>query len=105
MAAAAVVGAAALVLAPVLTADDGMALFGSRQVEVAPDQDRIEVGVLFGSVQVVVPDTARVRTEGGVLFGSQNCDGACDGSGERDVVVVGTGGFGSIEVVRPDGPD
>jgi hypothetical protein len=93
--------AAVLVIAGVqiVTADDGLAVFGGRVVQVAPDQDRVEVGVLFGGVQVVVPDDARVDTEGLVIFGGTDCGQACSGAGTRPVTVDARGGFGGVDVV------
>lgn len=82
----------------VLGADDGVSVFGSRTVTVSPGQDRVEVGMLFGSTEVVVPDGVRVRTEGTVLFGSTNCELACGGSGPEVVVDV-NGAFGSVTIV------
>ena len=77
--------------------EDGVAVFGSRTVTVQ-DGDGA-VGVLFGSVKVVVPDDAQVRTSGAVVFGSVDCEQACGpGSGEA-VEVRSWGGFGSVEVV------
>jgi uncharacterized protein DUF1707 len=101
----AVVGAAVLAVAlfgagQVATAQDASAVFGHRVVQLAPGQDRVEVGVLFGNVEVVVPDDARVGTGGTILFGSSDCDAACDGSGTRAVTVDASGGFGSVDVVR-----
>ncbi len=84
----------------VVVADDGAAVFGRRVVQLAPDQDNLDVGVLFGRVEVVVPDDARVSTSGTIVFGSTECDAACDGSGNRTVTIAGSGGFGSVEVVR-----
>ena len=69
-------------------------------MQVGPSQDRLEVGALFGSVEVVVPDDVRVRTTGGQIFGSTGCFAACDGTGVREVVVDSSGAFGSIDVVR-----
>lgn len=89
----------------IVGSDDAVSVFGSRDVLAGMDQDRVEVGMLFGSVQVVVPEDARVRTEGLVLFGSVDCGLACDGSGSRDVVVEATGGFGSVEILRPGEPE
>jgi hypothetical protein len=83
----------------VATADDGLAVFGGRVVQVAPDQDRVEVGVLFGGVEVVVPDDARVDTEGLVVFGGTDCGQACSGAGTRPVTVDARGGFGGVDVV------
>jgi hypothetical protein len=93
--------AAVLVVAgiQVVTADDGLAVFGGRVVQVAPGQDQVEVGVLFGGVEVVVPDDARVDTEGLVIFGGTDCDQACSGTGTRPVTVDARGGFGGVNVV------
>jgi Domain of unknown function (DUF1707) len=88
----------------VLTATDGAAVFGKRQVIVAPGQDHVEVGMLFGSVHVVVPDGMRARPEGAVIFGSTKCALACTGTGP-EVVVDGTGAFGSVKIVRPGEPE
>ena len=84
----------------VITADDASAIFGRRVVQLNPGQDRVDVGVLFGNVEVVVPDDARVGTSGTILFGSTDCDAACDGTGTRVVTVDASGGFGSVDVVR-----
>ncbi|TFV56414.1 DUF1707 domain-containing protein [Mycobacterium sp. PS03-16] len=82
----------------VLGADDGVSVFGNRTVTVSPGSDRVEVGMLFGSTEVVVPDGVRVRTEGAVLFGSTNCESACRASGPEVVVDV-NGAFGSVNIV------
>jgi ApbE superfamily uncharacterized protein (UPF0280 family) len=95
----AVLAAAALVGGS-LAADDVTAVFGSRVVQLAPEQDDLEVGVLFGSVEVVVPDDARVSPRGVMVFGSTACDAACDGTGTRPVTVGASGGFGSVDIVR-----
>jgi hypothetical protein len=84
--------------AQVVTAEDGATVFGSRTVQVGPDQREVELGVLFGSVEVVVPDGVRVRTAGSVVFGSVDCEQACSGAGPAEVVVRTTGGFGSVEI-------
>jgi hypothetical protein len=97
---AAVLGVALFGAGQVATAQDASAVFGHRVVQLAPGQDRVEVGVLFGNVEVVVPDDARVGTGGTILFGSSDCDAACDGSGTRVVTVDASGGFGSVDVVR-----
>jgi uncharacterized protein DUF1707 len=97
---AAVLGVTLFGAGQVATAHDASAVFGHRVVQLAPDQDRVEVGVLFGNVEVVVPDDARVGTGGTILFGSTDCDAACDGSGARAVTVDASGGFGSVDVVR-----
>jgi len=86
--------------AQIVTADDGMAVMGSRAVTVGPDQDRVEVGAIFGSVQVTVPEGTRARIVGRAVFGSTECRLACDGPG-REVVVDATSMFGSVDVLRP----
>lgn len=86
--------------AQVVTADDASAVFGRQVVQVAPGQDRVDVGVLFGNVEVVVPDDAKVGTSGTILFGSTDCEAACDGTGTRAITVDASGGFGSVDVVR-----
>jgi hypothetical protein len=85
----------------VIGADDGSSVFGSNDVVVAPGEDHVEVGTLFGSLRVVVPADARVRVNSTMAFGSARCVAACDGSGTHDVVVDASGAFGSINVVRP----
>ncbi|MBC3193885.1 DUF1707 domain-containing protein [Pseudonocardia sp. C8] len=82
-----------------LGGDDGTVVFGSRTVGVAGDTDRVEVGVLFGSVQVVVPDDARVTATGWKVFGSTDCEVACAGTGTRPVTVDVSGAFGSTEIM------
>ena len=100
-AAAVVLGVSLLFGVPALGAADGMALFSSPEVS-ALERNEVEVGVLFGSIDVVVPDDARVRTEGALVFGSFECEAACSaGPGQqREVVVRGGGAFGSVDVVR-----
>ena len=56
--------------------------------------------MLFGNVQVVVPDDARVDTEGLLVFGGTDCEAACSGTGTRVVTVDARGAFGSVDVVR-----
>ncbi|MEP6696939.1 MAG: DUF1707 domain-containing protein [Pseudonocardiales bacterium] len=76
---------------------DGRAVFGSTVVQKS-GQD-VDVGVLFGSVTVVVPDGARVDTSGTVVFGSLDCNQACEPGESGPVVHVrGSGGFGSVEI-------
>lgn len=80
------------------TADDGTAVFSERPVSVAEGQDRVELGVLFGSFDVVVPDDVRVITTGTTVFGSVDCDAACDGPGAREVTIDVSGAFGSADI-------
>lgn len=94
----AVAAVALLFGVPALGAADGMSLFGSREITVT-DQPEVEVGVLFGSVEIVVPDGVRARTSGTVVFGSIDCDEACNAPGGREVVINGGGAFGSVDVV------
>jgi Domain of unknown function (DUF1707) len=97
---AAVATVAVLAGVQIVTADDAVAVFGGRTVQVLPDQDRVEVSVLFGNVQVVVPGDARVDTEGVLVFGGTDCEAACSGTGTRVVTVDARGAFGSVDVVR-----
>lgn len=84
----------------VLGAADGASVFSSQVLQVADDQERVEVGTLFGSVRIVLPDDVRVRTTGTVVFGSVDCDQACGGGSDEPEVVIDTrGGFGSIDVL------
>jgi MFS family permease len=94
------VGMAMIFGTQILTAEDGTALLGSRQVAVGPDQERVEVGALFGNVDVVVPDGVRVRVGGRVVFGGTECELACSGAG-REVVVDAVGAFAMVDVMRP----
>src|SRR4051794_5770388 len=97
LAGVALVGAALYGGGSVLTADDGASVFGSREVQVST-QDEVQVGALFGSVTVRVPDDVRVRTSGTMIFGSIRCGAACQPGGpdQREVVVDASGGFGSV---------
>ena len=85
----------------ILGADDGASVFGSRELQIADDQDRLELDALFGRVTVRVPDDVRVRTTGTMVFGDIECAAACQGGPvQREVVVDTTGGFGNVEVLR-----
>lgn len=94
-----VLGAGGSQLVGVLGADDGTSVFGSRTISVAAGQDRVEVGMIFGSLEVVVPDDTRVRVEGSVVFGSVDCAEACEAPGAAEIVVDVSGAFGSVEIV------
>jgi hypothetical protein len=85
----------------VLGASQGAAVFGSRVVQVAAGQSDVQVGVLFGSTKVVVPDGTQARTSGTTIFGSTNCETACapEPPGAPQVQVSGRGAFGSVEVL------
>lgn len=84
----------------VLTSADGAAVFSSRTLQVSQHQDRVQVGAIFGSAEVVVPDGVTARTSGTMVFGSVECEQACRNPGDaREVVVEGRGGFGSVEIV------
>jgi uncharacterized protein DUF1707 len=100
----AAIGALIFVGSHVVTAADGAAVFGKRQITVAPGQDRVDVGMLFGSVDVVVPEGMRARPAGTVIFGSTDCALACTGTGP-EVVVDATGAFGSVDILRPGEPE
>jgi hypothetical protein len=95
-----VVVVAAIAAPGVVSADQGAAVFGSRTVQVAPGESAVQVGVLFGSTKVVVPDGTQATTTGTTIFGSTNCDAACaiEPAGAPQVQVSGRGAFGSIDV-------
>lgn len=95
-----VVAVVAIVAPGVVSADQGAAIFGSRTVQVAPGESAVQVGVLFGSTKVVVPDGTQATTSGTTIFGSTNCDAACAPGppGAPQVQVSGRGAFGSIDV-------
>ena len=91
----------------VVTAEDGVAVFGDQVVQ-AENDDRIEVGVLFGSVDVVVPEGVRAETSGFTAFGSTECLDACSeppGPDTSSVVVDTRGAFGSVDIVTPEERD
>ena len=83
----------------VASGTDERVVFGSGVERVTETDTEVAVSLLFGSVQVVVPDGVRVETTGLLVFGSTDCATACSGSGERVVTVRRIGGFGSVEVV------
>jgi hypothetical protein len=97
---AVVIAVVAIVAPGVATADQGAAVFGSRVVQVTPGESSVQVGVLFGSTKVVVPDGTHVTTSGTTIFGSTNCDEACTPAppGAAQVQVSARGAFGSIQV-------
>ena len=86
------------VVGVVASGTDGRAVFGSTVTRVT--EGDTAVSVLFGNVQVVVPDDARVDPGGLVVFGSTDCQDACDGSGDGPVIDLrAIGGFGSVEIL------
>lgn len=98
VAAAAVLGYSVI---SVIGAADGAAVFGDRQIAPVPGQDRVQVGLLFGDYDVVVPDGTRVRSAGTVVFGDFLCQQACQAQapGARELVVDASGGFGDVRVL------
>ncbi|MEQ3550637.1 DUF1707 domain-containing protein [Pseudonocardia nematodicida] len=99
------IGAVVLVAAAVWGApqlfSDGVTVFGSRTVGVAPGADQVRSGVLFGSVRVVVPDGERAQLGGFTLFSSTECPTACTGAAARTIDVGVSSVFGSVEVLTP----
>ncbi|QGK68819.1 hypothetical protein GIY23_04005 [Allosaccharopolyspora coralli] len=81
----------------VATSDDGASVFGERVVSAADGS--VQVGVLFGSATVVVPNGTQVVQEGLLMFGGVDCLAACTGQGEREVVVDARGAFGSVDIL------
>ncbi|MGI8536467.1 MAG: DUF1707 SHOCT-like domain-containing protein [Mycobacteriales bacterium] len=104
---AAKLGSSALTLAllagvggVVASGTDKRVVFGSGTEIVRADQQQVAVSVLFGSVEIIVPDDVEVDTGGLVVFGSTDCQAACDGLGAGRVVQVrALGGFGSVEIL------
>lgn len=93
------VGAVAFGVTQVATADHG-SIFGSGDVAVQPGQSPVDIGTLFGSYKVIVPDNARVTTTGSMIFGSTNCHAACSTAGTGPLITVhATGAFGSVQVL------
>lgn len=88
---------AVIVAGIVLAGPDATSIFGNTVERVQPGDRQVQVSVLFGNVEVVVPDGARVDTSGLVAFGNIDCEAACSGSGEV-VEVRGFGAFGNVEV-------
>jgi hypothetical protein len=97
-------GAGLFATSRALTSDDAVSVFGSEVVIVAPGDDQVQVGVMFGSVRVVVPADARVQPSGTLIFGNTECDAACNGTGQRDVAVQSSGLFGSVTILRQGEP-
>jgi predicted lipid-binding transport protein (Tim44 family) len=99
-------GAAALAvlgysLFSIIVAADGTAVFGDRQATVTPGQQRVEIGMLFGDAEIVVPDGTRAVTTGTLLFGSLDCAQACrpPAPGAPEVVLDASGAFGTVTVL------
>lgn len=84
----------------VLGAADGRAVFGDTTVSAVPGQEELQVGMLFGDIDVVVPDGTHVATTGTVLAGDVRCARACTpaGPGERTLVVDASGALGDVQV-------
>lgn len=99
----ALVGAGLFLGGRVITADDGVAVFSSQTVQIGADQDDVDVGALFGRIEVRVPDDVRIRTTAGMIFGQVECNAACTGGANlREVVLDARGGFAHVEVLRQD---
>lgn len=84
----------------VVSESDTTAIFSSQVVPVPQDARSIDVGTMFGSVTVVVPDGSRVATRGLLVFGSTDCNTACDSAGKTgpEVTITSRGAFGSVEI-------
>lgn len=61
----------------------------------------VDVGVLFGSKKVIVPNGARVTTQGGMIFGSVACRDARNPAkvGGPAITVKGAAAFGSVQIL------
>jgi len=99
----ALLGAVGFGASQLIGADHGSAVFGNRTVAVAPGDDEVEVAVLFGSTQVVVPDGVLARSSGFLVFGGVDCEEACrlppGAPTLPEVDVDASGAFGSVDVV------
>ena len=95
-----VVGVAAGGSAVVLQRTDDSAVFGSSVHHVTSGTSSVDVGVLFGSVKVVIPDGEVAQVGGRVVFGSSEDDTHAGAPAGAPVVRVhAAGGFGSVEVM------
>jgi len=85
----------------IVGAADGAAVFGDREATVVPGQQRVEIGMLFGDAEIVVPDGTRALTTGTVLFGKVDCAQACrpQAPGAPEVVLDASGAFGTVTVL------
>lgn len=99
------IGSSAFALALILgvggviaSGTDARVVFGSDEIGARGNENSINVSVLFGSVEVVVPDGTRVSKGGLVLFGSVECQDACRGEGPP-LNVRSIGGFGSVKIL------
>ncbi|WP_224392149.1 DUF1707 domain-containing protein [Pseudonocardia sp. ICBG1293] len=101
LATAALVVAAVWGGSQVLPVTDGVTVFGSRTIGVQADTPRVGGVLLFGSVEVVVPDGVRADVSGFTVFGSTECPTACATPGDRTVDVHVAGAFGSVKVLTP----
>jgi hypothetical protein len=101
LATAALVVAAVWGGSQVLPLTDGVTVFGSRTIGVQADAPRVGGVLLFGSVEVVVPEGVRADVSGFTVFGSTDCPTACAAPGDRAVDVHVVGAFGSVKVLTP----
>ncbi len=95
-----------------VAATDAAAVMGGQTVMVPADLAPgtvvdLDVAVLMGGVEVVVPDGYRVEQGGLVVMGGTDCE-ACADTTEPTAPLVridGYGAMGGIEIVRPDQAD
>lgn len=107
--------AAAALAVPVgwtLAADDvAGAVFGSTQQTISSSvlaaEGSVSVGtpLVFGSVEIQVPEGVNVERDGVVIFGSSSCEPACvAGAADAPTVQIRSfGAFGSVEVTQIPG--
>lgn len=91
-------------------ADVAGAVFGSAsQVVSAVELEAGDVGVgapvVFGSVDIQVPEGVTVERDGVVIFGSTSCEPACvAAAADAPTVQIRTlGAFGSVEITQVPG--
>ncbi len=82
-----------------LAGPDSTSIFGDSTLQVERGDD-VQVSTLFGELQVVVPDDARVVSKGVQIFDGLDCPTACDPARGGDTIDVRRFGvFGGIEVL------
>lgn len=103
------VAALALPVSWIATSDEvAGAVFGSNETaittqDIADGNDTVALPVLFGSVELTVPEGVRVERDGIVIFGDTACPACANLAAGEDVPTVTVrsfGGFGSVEIVR-----
>ena len=97
--------AVALILGPgraMVTADE-VVLFGGDEVQVTAarleDGEDLDIFVMFGGMEVVVPDGTLVEEDVTAIFGGDDCESACAADGDAQLRVDGFVGFGGASIL------